>query len=246
MNRRRGACADPADIEVLDAQWNALPDYIGPDNVHNGIAVVDTSGSMLSAYNSDSSITPISVAISLGIYFAERNTCEQFKNRFLTFSESPQLATIKGNDILSKVNSIQNAEWGMNTNLQAVFDLILNQARTFKLTNNDIPDVVYIISDMEFDEATSSRWVGTSNRVTNFEAIKAKFAEANYIMPKIVFWNVDAKQKQLPVTMDENGTALVSGASPSILKSLLSGDIEDPIQVMLETVTAERYDMVQY
>ena len=246
LNRRWGARENPADIEVLDAQWNALPDYIGPDNVHNGIAVVDTSGSMEGAYNSDSGITPISVAISLGIYFAERNTCEQFKNRFLTFSECPQLATIKGNDILSKVRSIHGSDWGMNTDLQAVFDLILNQAIDHKLTNNDIPDVVYIISDMEFDDATNCHrgWGSSESGPTNFEAIKAKFAEANYIMPKIVFWNVDAKQKQLPVTMDENGTALVSGASPSILKSLLSGDIEDPIQVMLETITAERYDMV--
>lgn len=241
---RYGRChLDGDSISVLDAQWNALPNYL-ENNPHRGIAVVDVSGSMESGYNS--TVVPMNVAISLGLYFAERNECSIFGNSFITFSGCPALQRVKGEDIKSKVDCLQNADWGMNTNLQAVFDLILKTAKKENLSGTELPEVIYIISDMEFDEATYSRGYpyGEKDENTNFDVIKKKYEESGYYMPKLVYWNVDAKSKQLPVTIDDNGVCMVSGYSPAILTSLLAGEIQDPMQVMLDTVNSERYDQV--
>lgn len=221
--------------DVLNAQWNALPDFL-EGNPHNGIVVVDTSGSMYC--NTDGgSVRPISIALSLGIYFAERNTSPAFGNSFITFSSEPEIQRIQGTDIRAKVNSLKKASWNMSTDLQAVFDIILSTALEKDLPNKDLPEVIYIVSDMEFDQATYDCNV-------NFRSLQEKYEAANYSMPKIVFWNVDAKTTQVPVTMDESGTALVSGASPAILTTLLSGEISSPKQVMLDTITSDRYDLV--
>ena len=125
-----------------------------------------------------------------------------------------------------------------------MFDLILDQATKNNLTNNDLPDVVYIISDMEFDEATCghARRFDEQGPVgkTNLEVIQHKYKTAGYIVPKIVFWNVDSKAKQTPVTVDDRGVCMVSGCSPSILESLLTGKIVSPMQILYDTVDVER------
>ena len=242
---RYGRCMESEDdLTVLDAQWNALPNYL-EGNPHRGIAVVDVSGSMTSGYNTD--VVPMDVAISLGLYFAERNECPVFGNRFITFSSCPELQRVKGEDIKSKVDSLERAEWGMSTDLQAVFDLILNTAKEQNLSGTELPEVIYIISDMEFDDATYNRGYAYGEKPgadTNFDVIKKKYLESGYCMPKIVYWNVDAKTRQVPVTIDDNGVCMVSGYSPSILTSLLAGEIQDPMQVMLDTINTERYERV--
>jgi hypothetical protein len=232
------------DLNVLDAQWNALPNYL-ENNPHRGLAVVDVSSSMTHGYNQTAAV-PMDVAISLGLYFAERNECPVFGNSFITFSDNPQLQRVKGEDIKSKVDYLECAEWGMSTNLQSVFDLILNTAKEQNLSGTELPEVIYIISDMEFNDATYHRGYAYGDKpdASNFDVIKQKYKESGYHMPKLVYWNVDAKQKQLPVTIDDNGVCMVSGYSPAILTSLLAGEIQDPIQVMLDTINSERYDQV--
>jgi len=233
-----------SDLDNVDQLWNALPNYL-EDNPHKGLCVVDVSSSMTCSYNNPSAVTPMDVAISLGLYIAERNKCPVFGNKFITFSGQPSLQRVEGEDIIGKVHHLEQADWCMSTNLQATFDLILDQAVTNRLTNNDLPDTLYIISDMEFDEATAERptW-GDPEPSTNLEVIQGKYEKAGYIMPKIVFWNVDAKNQQVPVTIDDRGVCMVSGYSPAILQSLLRGDIESPMQVLLDTVSVERYDRV--
>ena len=230
---------DGTGLENVDQLWNALPNYL-EDNPHKGLCVVDVSSSMTCSYNNPSGVAPMDVAISSGLYIAERNKCPVFGNKFITFSGTPSLQRVEGEDIIGKVHHLEEADWCMNTDLQATFDLILDEAVTHRLTNNDLPDTLYIISDMEFDEATGCRH-GVS---TNLEVIQSKYEKAGYIMPKIVFWNVDAKNQQVPVTIDDRGVCMVSGYSPAILQSLLRGDIESPMQVLLDTVSVERYDRV--
>lgn len=220
-------CAGAPDIKSLDLQWNALPNYL-KDNPHNGIVVADVSGSMNG--------TPIDISIGLAIYFAERNI-GPFKDKFITFSKNPQFHTITGNGIVERVTTINKTGWDMNTNLQATFELILSTGIRYKVPQEDMPEVIYIVSDMEFDAATGNQ--------TNLEAIKAQYAASNYKMPKLVFWNVDARNNQSPIRQDDAGTCLVSGASPSILKNLLLGKNITPMSVFLDTINSPRYEAVR-
>jgi UDP-N-acetylglucosamine--N-acetylmuramyl-(pentapeptide) pyrophosphoryl-undecaprenol N-acetylglucosamine transferase len=70
--------------------------------------------------------------------------------------------------------NLEKTHWTMNTDLQKVFDLILDTSIEHKVKENDMPKTIYIISDMEFDAATSD------NKKTNFKIIKQKYKEAGY------------------------------------------------------------------
>lgn len=207
---------------AMDVTWNALEDF---GNDENALAVIDGSGSMYPR--------AIAVALSLGIYFAERNK-GKFRNHFITFSGRPQLVEIKGSDIAEKVRYCCRYDEVANTNLAAVFNLLLKTAVKYDLPQEELPKRLYIISDMEFDECVENS--GT----TNFENAKRKYAEKGYTLPEIVFWNVESRNVQQPVTMNENGVALVSGCSPRLFSMVASGEL-NPYKTMLEILTSERY-----
>jgi hypothetical protein len=213
---------------TLDVLWNSLPNYMEGDT-SNGIVVADVSGSM--------SGRPMAVSISLAMYVSERNN-GAFKDCFITFSDNPTLQKVVGNNIREKVRNLQSADWGMSTNLESVFNLILDTAKEHNIPASELPSTLYIVSDMEFNSAC-----GRPSE-TFFNTIKNKYEKANYECPKLVFWNVNAKNIQSPIKFDERGTCLVSGCSPSILKSLLSGTVTTPEQIMLETINVKRYDSV--
>jgi hypothetical protein len=175
---------------------------------------------------------PATVALSLGIYFAERNT-GSFRNHFITFSETPRLIEIKGDDIVSRVNYCTSYDECANTDLYEVFMLLLITAVKNKLPQEELPEVLYIISDMEFDE-------GVNPDKTVFEDAKEKFEDYGYRLPNVVYWNVNSHQDQFPVRMDEKGTVLVSGASPSVFRMTIDQDI-DPMKLMVATLESERY-----
>lgn len=215
----------------LDATWNALNDI---ENAQNAIAVVDGSGSMYSEGNP----SPADVALSLGLYFAEHNK-GAFKNHFITFSMSPQLVEVKGKDIYEKVEYASSFDECANTDIQAVFDLILETAVKNNTPQEELPETIYIISDMEFDSCA----MDGNKRFTNYETAKRKFEQEGYTLPNVVFWNVDARTKQVPVTMHESGTALVSGASPQIFDMVKSGDI-NPYKIMMDILNSERYSKI--
>lgn len=208
------------DPKLADVQWSNLPDWT---QGNNALVVADVSGSMHGR--------PLSVSVSLALYFAERNT-GPFKNYFMTFSERPQLVKVVGSTLQQKMNFINRSHWEMNTNLEAVFDTVLKSAVASKALSDDLPKVIYIISDMEFDRCTTAS-------ETVFEAATRKFAEVGYTLPHIVFWNVDARNDHLPATKFDNHVTLISGMSQSTFRYAVEG--KSPMEFMLDTVNSERY-----
>lgn len=215
----------PEQRHAIDVTWKAQQDFT---NGENALVVVDGSGSMYWQGGD-----PIQTALSLGIYFAERNT-GAFRNHFITFSKQPQLIEIKGEDIYDKVFYCAGYNKAANTDLDKVFQLILDTAIRYQLPQEELPSTLYLISDMEFDGC-----VGGADQ-HNFEYAKQQFAAHGYRLPRVVFWNVASRHGHQPVTMNEQGVALVSGSSPRIFSMLQNGSF-DPYQSMMEILGSERY-----
>lgn len=222
--------------ELAVEQWKSLPNFM-EGNTKMILPVVDVSGSMSSAVSSSKNLSCMDVAISLGLYISERNT-GPFENAFVTFTESPTLQYLTGN-LLERHMQLRDSDWGMSTNLEGVFDLILQKAQESNLPQSDLPQQILIISDMEFNQAIDD------SELTAFEMIRRKYESGGYVMPEIVFWNVQSRNSgNLPVKFDERGTALISGFSPAILKSLLSGNQITPLDIMNQSVESDRYSKV--
>lgn len=219
---------------VLDAQWKALPNYM-EGHEFNGLVLADVSGSMYSAYSGKT--RPIDVSISLATYIAERNT-GIWKDTFLAFESEPKLVKLSGSDIYSKLMSVKRSTSHMgSTNLIGAIKAILKTATSNNLTQGELPQSLIVISDMQFDHAC------TSNKRTNFEQMQKLYRKAGYEMPSVIFWNVNSASN-VPMTVDDTGTALVSGCSPSILKAVLSRRIISPVDLMNDAIYTERYDAV--
>lgn len=231
MYRSNGATS----TDAIKAMWDSLPNFMEgcKDRI---LPICDVSGSMTG--------TPMEVSVALGCYISERNE-GPFKDAFITFSEEPELQILSG-DIISRFRQLRRANWGMSTNLQAVFDLILRRAQETNMSPELMPTKILIISDMHFNIATgpSRGRYGYTPEPTNFEAIKTKYAAAGYKMPSIIFWNVNGDAGNVPVTMRDQNVGLVSGYSPSILKSVLQAKVLSPIELMLNTVNTERYSVI--
>ena len=209
--------------DAYEAMWQNLKDYHCDGNA---IVVTDVSGSMTC-----DNCMPLSVAISLAIYFAERNH-GVFKGQMITFSERPEFFEIPEGSLASKVQRVSQAPWGMNTDLNRVFDIMLSRCVENHVPAEDMPKTIYIVSDMEFDCCAN---------LTNYERIKARYAEAGYACPNIVFWKVN-DHGSTPVRFNDKGVALVSGCSPSVFELAVSDDL-DPVKYMLNAVMVERYDI---
>lgn len=223
-NFMRNITAD--EKKVLNATWASLPDF-GSDE--NALAVIDTSGSMY--WNAQP--MPAAVALSLGLYFAEHNT-GAFKNHFIEFSARPQLIELKGETFADKLRYAASFNEVGNTNIEAVFDLILNAAVRNNVPQNELPAKLIIISDMEFDYCVENA------SAVNFKNAQKKYQACGYALPQVVFWNVASRHRQQPVTENEQGVALVSGATPRIF-SMIAGGILSPYAFMQEILESERY-----
>ena len=227
---------------MANKYWDNLADYIN-GATFNGMAIVDTSGSMMG--------TPMNVAISLGMYCGEKAK-GPFANHFITFSSNPTFIEIEGADFCDKVQRMSRADWGGSTNVEAAFDLMLKTAVNSGCTQDDIPQNLIIISDMEFDgcvtcgPVSNSRWGGGNrvgrNNTTLFENIEAKWARYGYKMPHLIFWNVDARQNNIPM-LGNGPVSYVSGFSPSIFETILSG--KTGYELMMEKLDSERYAVIQ-
>lgn len=228
----RPAALSKEERRSLNAAWNNLPVF-GSD-AENALAVVDGSGSM---YMTGVSPRPADVALSLGLYFAEHNQ-GAFRNHFITFSQQPQLVKIKGKDIAEKVSYCASFNEVANTDLGAVFELILHTAVKHRLKQHDLPKKLYIISDMEFDRCVIGGFDDTL-----FAQMRRSYAAYGYTLPEIVFWNVASRNRNIPVTRTQTGAALVSGASPAVFDMVIGGEIM-PELIMNRIIESERYAKV--
>lgn len=238
------AVAPDAVTEALEAQWAALPNYLGSE-ARSILPVVDTSGSMTGCGMAKGP-APIDVAVSLGLYLGERNQ-GPFKDRFVTFSSKPALQRIEGGTLAEKIRNLKQADWEMNTDIHAVFQLILNLAEQHDLGQEALPEKVLILSDMEFDSAVdgTTSWHNPRPRETNFQAIDSLFSARGFSRPGLVFWNLSSRNKTVPVSFREEGTALVSGFSPAVMQGVLGEEQLTPEGVMHAAIGGERYSPVR-
>lgn len=234
------------DRAVAMAQWDALPNFLSDNMI---LPIVDVSGSMCmwSYYGQRdkdkvmSNVSPMDIAISIGLYCADKQT-GPFSGAFMTFTDKPKLQILTG-DLVSKIHQMERADWGGSTNVQAAFEEILNVAKKNNISQEDMPKVLLILSDMEFNSCVT---VGNSRiNATAYNAARSMYEKAGYELPTVVFWKINGRATNNPVTMHESGTCIVSGFSPSVFKSVLKTDLQDysPYNVMLDVLKSERYDV---
>lgn len=215
------------DENSILAQWDNLPNYL-ENSQEKILPICDVSGSMMGL--------PLDVSVALGIYISERNK-GLFENAFITFSAEPKIQYLQGN-LTQRIRQLEAAEWGMNTDLYRVFEVLLGKANTNKLPTEEMPTMLLIFSDMEFDQAITGQ--------TNLESIREKYARSGYQLPRIVFWNLNGRLGNTPAKSTDRDVALVSGFSPSILQDILDGRVENftPLGIALSTLNKERYERV--
>jgi len=223
------------ELGALQAQWDALENFIGDANV---LPLVDVSGSMTcpaGGHGSNSKTTCLDVAVSLGLYVADKNK-GKFKDTFLTFSGTPELLNLTGT-IVQKCQQMSTSNWGMNTDLVKAMKKILDTAVKGGVPQEEMPEMLLIMSDMQFDQC--AKFDDSAMKM-----IARKFEDAGYELPKIVFWNLNAADN-VPVKYDTRGVALVSGFSPAIMTAVLGGDPDKftPEAMMLKAVMVPRYDL---
>lgn len=213
------------DMEAVNLQWSNLPNYVEGEN--QALVMADVSGSMEGL--------PMATSVSLALYFAERNKgC--FKDIFITFSERPEFVKINGNNIGEKFKNIEKSRWGMNTNLCLALQKILDISKENNVPPQDMPKSLIIISDMEFDVSVRGSFL--------IEQVKEDFRKSGYEVPKIIFWNVNSLKDTFHAQKNDENILLVSGHSPSVFKSILSGKQKDPYEYMLEILNRPRYEKI--
>ena len=234
MNKFRYGRPDATECLQLDNMWRSLPDYFGEAAGANWLAVVDVSGSMTCG----GTPYPIDVAMSLGLYVAERNT-GIFKDKMITFSAEPQLVEVDSAwPLKQKVEYMLDMDWGMNTDLEAVFRLVLDAAVQAELPAEQMPQCIIIISDMQFDSCVH----GAGNPPA-YEMIRQRYEAAGYTMPRLVFWNAAQRNYgNVPVRYDQQGTMLVGGCRPGMFEQILSG--KTPADFMFSVLNSERYQPI--
>lgn len=221
--------------EIAEAQWKALPGYV-PENLRI-LPVVDVSGSMF--FGISAGVMGVDVAVALGMYCAERQT-GPFRNLFMTFSARPELLNLAdmGDSLAARVRAMRQAGWGCNTDIDAAMDLILSLARRTGCPQEDMPDILYILSDMQFDEAVD---MSRKRARTFLEDWRERFAAAGYVMPHVVFHNLNGEYGNVPATASVPNVSMVSGFSPSIMRHILAGEEITPELQMMEVLDGERY-----
>jgi hypothetical protein len=217
------------DAQVALAQWEALPNFLGDGAPI--LPIVDVSGSM--TCQASPGVSCLDVAVSLGLYLADKNL-GPFKDTFLTFSGTPQLLHLKG-DLIAKLIQMKRSKWEMNTDLVKGVKLILDVAVAAGVPQEEMPEALLVLSDMQFDAC--ARYDDSA-----IQMIERKYKEAGYKMPRIVFWNLNARYANVPTSANHPGVGLVSGFSPSIMKSVLEGGDFTPYGIMMQTIMNERYD----
>lgn len=229
-----GSLPDLIDTQrlMVNKYWGSQTDYFDEATL-NGLCVVDTSGSM--------SGLPIQVAISLGLYCAERAK-GPFANHYISFASHPRLIKTEGIDFCDKVARIWKTNLIDNTNLEAVFDLLLDTAIRNNCKQSDLPETIIIISDQEFDAAQGYYKNDDKRTRSLMEDIEKKWNSIGYKMPSLIFWNVDARNNTIPMLV-KDGISFVSGCSPTLFKQILTG--KTAFDLMYDTLNQERYSNIR-
>lgn len=228
--------------DTLEALWNAQEKVEGFENT---LVVCDGSGSMTSPLGNgtSSNVTALEVACAISLYCAQNNSGE-FKNKFITFSSRPRLVNVNSDTLFGNLNIMRKYNECSDTNIEATFDLILNTAVKHNMAQEDMPKTVLIVSDMEFNMATGSGWsrVPTVNEAL-FETIAKKFAKHGYVLPKLVFWNVNSRTNTIPLTENELGVILLSGFSKNLMQLVMSSEL-DPYKALVKQLNVPRYAVI--
>lgn len=215
----------------VEAAWKSLPNYFG-DNKANWLAVADVSGSMTCCNG-----LPMAVSISLAMYIAERNH-GIFKDKYISFAQEPKLVELDPSmSVIARANYVNRYDVGYSTNLEGVFDCILDAATTYKLPQSEMPECVVIISDMQFNAQVYDA------NATATEMIREKFRKAGYEMPKLVYWNVAASNYgNTPISYNDFGVTMINGCKPGLFDELCSS--ATPLDFMLKVLDSEQYDPI--
>ena len=211
---------------VLQAQWDQLPDYV--EKGTNAIVIADTSGSM--------SGRPMDTAVGLAIYFAQRNI-GAYHNLWMNFSSSPSFQKIKGKTLKQILSNINYNNWSGSTNCEAAFNLILDTAIKNNVSPDEMPKSLIIISDMEFDYCGDRRW-------TFYDKMRARYIQHGYEIPTIVFWQVNSRHDVFHADKNKKGVILCSGQSAGTFKNLIGSIGFDPVEFMYKTILSKRYEPI--
>lgn len=220
---------------MVNKYWDNLENYFN-DATLNALAVVDTSGSMVGSEAS----APINVAISLGLYCAEKAK-GPFAGHYISFASRPQLIKTEGVDFVDKVYRIYKTDLVDNTNLEAVFDLLLDTAIMNGCSQDDLPKSIVIISDMQIDSGANLYYKPNGYVKTMMEAMRDKWARRGYVLPNLIYWNVQARQNT--ILDDGPNVSYVSGMSPVIFEQIMKG--KTGLDLMLDKLNSERYSVIK-
>lgn len=213
--------------KVLEAQWKALPDYV--EKGTNALVMADVSMSMDGR--------PMATSIGLAIYFAERNA-GAYHNLFMTFSDEPTIMNIKGETLEQKIDSMKRIGYISNsTNLKAAFDRVLEIAGDNHIPQDEMPKAIVVISDMEIDRCGNREW-------SFYDKMAAKFAKHGYVIPNIIFWNVNSRHDVFHADSSRKGVQLASGQSVTVFKQILQNLGYNPVEAMENTINSERYECI--
>lgn len=236
MGRWYSDCSrnDPTERAAINKYWDNLEDYFNGASL-DALCMIDTSGSM---WGTDAS-APINVAISIGLYAAERAR-GPFHNHYISFSSRPQLIETYGSDFVDKVKRIYSTNLCENTNIEAAFDMLLNTAIKSRCRQSDLPKTIIVVSDMQFD-AQRGRY--GSNNATLMENIAYKWQRAGYQMPELVYWNVQARGNNVIPMQAKDGITFVSGFSPVLFEQIMKG--KTGYDLMMDKLNSERYECIR-
>lgn len=214
---------------VLEAQWKALPQYLGDKKF---LVCPDVSGSMYSGQVPN--IPPIAMSVSLAIYVSQFAT-GAFKDQIISFDSNPMFYDLSGiKTVYEKIRKVMSCS-GLSTDLEKLFLTLLATAKRYKVPQSDMPDYLLVISDMQFNSCFGNP------RQTLYDRFRELFVQAGYVAPTLVYWNVNSKENQVGMLDTAQNAIMVSGASAHVLKSALAGNSTTPVDAMLETLNSDRY-----
>ena len=212
--------------DALEAQWRQLPDYV--EKGTNALVIADTSGSMHGR--------PMATSVGLAVYFAERNT-GPYHNMFMSFSGTSRIQILKGETLAQKIRSMNMADWQNNTNLEAAFERVLKIAVNNRVSADEMPKSLIVISDMEIDYCGDRDW-------TFYDQMAKRFRRHGYQIPNIVFWNVASRHDVFHADRTRTGVQLVSGQSASVFRQVMQCVGMNPVDAMENIINSERYSAI--